>query len=158
MQVRTVRRAANLLTLVSVAAILLGTLGPRDLLEPATLNLDHRFGHAALFASLGAASALRYAVSLRARRFSRSSLGVAFFGFWLLAAATELLQGPVGRHPDFTDWLADMGGAVAGFLGGSALFRLALSRAVQPDPPPAAREARTPSSPRGRRRGRARAR
>lgn len=109
--------------LLAAAAILVLTLSPPDSLFAGGFDIDPGVGHFSLFAALGVASALRFAVSERARRFPRSSLGAAFFGFWLFAAATELLQGPVGRDPNLTDWLLDMAGAVVGFLVGSLLLR-----------------------------------
>ncbi|MEW4489039.1 VanZ family protein [Thalassoglobus sp. JC818] len=38
------------------------------------------------------------------------------FGLLLFAAIDEILQGPVGRQPDFFDWVSDGFGAIAGLL------------------------------------------
>ncbi|MDA1001921.1 MAG: VanZ family protein [Chloroflexi bacterium] len=127
---RRLRRLADAAMVLAAAAILALTLSPPDTLLASGFNIDAGVGHFALFAALGVASALRFAVSARARRFPRSSLGAAFFGFWLFAAATELLQGPVGRDPNMTHWLLDMAGAVVGFLLGSLVLRT-LIRPVQ---------------------------
>jgi VanZ family protein len=142
MQDRTLRRLADLGTLAIVAAILVGTLSPPGSPTYTTFGLNPKLGHFGLFAALGVTSALRFAVSARARRYPRSTLGMAFFGFWILGAGTEFLQGFVGRDPAFSDWLIDMCSAVGGFLGGSLALRLLLGRAapraaasVAPAPP-----------------------
>ena len=120
---RRLRRLADVGLLLTAAAIVVLTLSPPDTILADGWGVNSSVGHFALFATLGATSALRFAVSERARRFPRSSLGAAFFGFWLFAAATELLQGPIGRDPDLRDWMLDMAGAVVGFLLGSFVLR-----------------------------------
>jgi VanZ family protein len=156
MRPRSLRRVADILTLAVVGAILVGTLSPPGSPTDTTFGLNPNLGHLALFGALGVSSALRFAVSGRARRFPRSTLGMVFFGFWLLAAGTEFLQGFVGRDPSFSDWVIDMVSAIAGFLGGSAALRLVFDRgAVLPAPVPAPPRVR-PSRRRARRRARLR--
>ncbi len=154
---RRLRRVADALSLVIVAAILVGTLSPPGSPTATTFGLNPDYGHLGLFCALGVASALRYVVSPRARRYPRSTLAMVFFGFWILAGGTEFLQGFVGRDPSFSDWLIDMGGAALGFIGGSFALRMLLPRRIgprrpvaspPPDPPPAPRG----PAPRGRRR------
>ena len=110
------------------AVILYETLTPAG--EGASAARECRFGapcaagHFALFALLGAAAAVRFAVSEAARRSPRRALAMVVLALWVFAAASELGQGPVaGRDPDLADWAADMAGALTGLFLGGALLR-----------------------------------
>lgn len=113
---------------MTAAVILYETLTPAG--EGASAARECRFGapcaagHFALFALLGAASAVRFAVSEAARRSPRRSLAMVVLALWLFAAAGELAQGAVeGRDSDLADWAADMAGALTGLFLGGALLR-----------------------------------
>lgn len=110
-----------------VAVILVTSLSPggsfasdpirRSALEGSLVDFDagRVIGHAVLYALLGFAAATRFAVSDFARRSPYRALGMLLMAIWLLAGGTEAAQLNVpGRAPQLTDWLADMGGAIAG--------------------------------------------
>jgi VanZ family protein len=108
--------------------ILVTTLSPQGAPTAATFGLDDLQAHFLLFAALGAGAAPGFAASDLARRSPRRALLMTLLAFWIFAALTELGQGPVeGRDPSLSDWLADMSGALVGFLGGSVLLRLLLA-------------------------------
>ena len=118
------RRLSTGAIAVLAAVILYETLTPAG--EGASAARECRFGapcaagHFALFALLGAAAAVRFAVSEAARR----SLAMVVLALWVFAAASELAQGPIaGREPDLADWAADMAGALTGLFLGGALLR-----------------------------------
>lgn len=86
--------------------------------------------HAALFAVMGAAAALWYATSDRASRSPRRTLLMVMLALWLFGGLTEVAQGLLTstRTPSTSDVAFDVLGAFTGFLGGSAVWRLLLSR------------------------------
>ena len=122
-----------------VAVILVTSLSPagsfasdpvrRSALEGSTLDFDagRTLGHAALYALLGLALAVRFAASDVARRSPARALGMIVLAIWILAAGTELAQARVpGRAPELVDWLADMAGALIGLAVAGPLMRLLL--------------------------------
>ncbi len=122
------RRLSTGAIAVTAAVILYETLTPAG--EGASAARECRFGapcaagHFALFALLGAAAAVRFAVSEAARRSPRRSLAMVVLALWLFAAAGELAQGAIdGRDSDLADWAVDMAGALTGLFLGGALLR-----------------------------------
>ena len=121
--------------MLAVALILVTTLRPNGgdgaggAGPGCPLGVPCAVGHLVAFALLGVPVALRFATSEAARRSPRRSLAMVVLAIWLLATGTELAQGWVdGRDPDLGDWVADMLGAFAGLIAGSAGLRWLLAR------------------------------
>src|SRR5205823_7392608 len=123
---QTLRRIGQVATLASALLILYATLTPSPR-SPA--GVPDWLAHLLLFMALGASAALWYATSEIARRSPRWALGMVICTLWLFGGLTELGQNEVpGRDPALSDWIFDVGGAIAGFLGGSAVWRIILAR------------------------------
>lgn len=120
------RRLAQAATALSAAVILYATLTPSP---PHPGGMPDWAAHFLLFAALGAPVALWYAASDAARRSPQRVLVMVLLMFWLFGGATEAAQGPIeGRAPALSDWAFDLLGAIAGFMGGGAAWRLLLGR------------------------------
>ena len=131
MSQRSVRTWSTLAIGVLLAVIALLTLGPygtgdHEEGDRCAFGLPCLLGHFVLFGALGAALAVRFAVSEAARRSPSRAMLAVIFGLWLLAAADELAQPSFGRDAQLEDWLADMAGALLGFFGTGILVRTAL--------------------------------
>jgi hypothetical protein len=138
--VESLRRASLLATAASVAAILAMTLTPvaLDGRGGCLFGVPCALGHALAFGVLGASLAGVFATSGFARRSPRRALSMLFLALWIFAALTELAQREVGRDASLADWVADMGGAIAGLLlGGFALRAFLGQRLATPVPAPA---------------------
>ena len=119
------RRLAQAGTAVAALVILYATLTP----SPEHPRWLPDWGaHFLLFVILGVPTALWYATSEGARRAPQRVLAMAILGLWLFGGLTEVAQGQIGRDPEFSDWLWDVGGAIAGFVAGGAVWRLVLGR------------------------------
>lgn len=66
--------------------------------------------HALAFGTLGSLTALAWLPST----FGRKEIARLIIGLLAYAVADELLQGLVGRTPDFYDWIADASGILVG--------------------------------------------
>ena len=117
---RALRRLAQAATALVALVILYATLTPSPDRPP---WLSDSAAHALLFAGLGVPAALWYATSEGVRRSPRRLLAMAILALWLFGGLTEAAQGQFGREPAFSDWFFDVMGAVAGFVGGGALWR-----------------------------------
>jgi VanZ family protein len=121
------RRASEVAIVLMVALILVTSLSPvgsfaadpirRSALEGSAIDYDvlRAVGHGVLYALLGFAAAVRFAVSDYARRSPSRALAMMLLVIWLLAGGSEAMQSYVpGRAPELTDWLVDMAGAIVG--------------------------------------------
>ena len=90
-------------------------------------------GHTLLFALLGVCVSLWYATSAAARRAPQRTLVMVMLVMWLFGGLTEWAQSVTPtRTAQLSDLLFDVLGAFAGFLGGSVLWRLLLTRTLKP--------------------------
>ena len=155
------RRGAQVATLLVAIAILYVTLAPEPphwgtfmadaTATPATpgalapslspppgwmLEEEEAAGHALLFALLGLFISLWYATSPAARRAPQRTLVMVMLGMWLFGGLTEWAQSVTPtRSAQLSDLAFDVLGAFVGFLGGSALWRLLLTRTLNPRRP-----------------------
>jgi len=154
----TIRRIAQVATLLVAIVILYVTLTPEPphwgtfmasatatpatpgALAPSlspppgwTLEEEEAVGHALLFALLGLFVSLWYATSAAARRSPQRTLIMVMLGMWLFGGLTEWAQSLTPtRSAQLSDLVFDVLGAFVGFLGGSVIWRLLLTRTLNP--------------------------